>query len=81
MMYLVQYLPEWIPGVQFKKVAREGRELQERIRNDGWSKAIPHLQRNDLGSCLAANLYKESTSNEKMEIGKDALGVIYSGKS
>ena len=68
-----------MPGVQFKSVARTGFELQEGIRHGGWSKAIEHLVRGTLGSCLAAEYMDESASNEKMAIVRDALGVMYGG--
>jgi hypothetical protein len=75
----VRHLPAWLPGVQFKSVARTGFELQEGIRHGGWSKAIEHLVRGTLGSCLAAEYMDESASNEKMAVVRDALGVMYGG--
>ena len=36
---MLRYVPEWVPGARFKRIARQGRELVDDMRNGvlNWS--------------------------------------------
>ena len=37
-IYLVKYIPEWFPGAEFKRRAREGSEIAKTVLN------VPYMQ-------------------------------------
>src|ERR1700761_7391876 len=41
---MLKYVPEWVPGAHFKKVAREGWELAQDLQNKPFAWALKQFQ-------------------------------------
>jgi hypothetical protein len=42
-MYAVQYLPDWLPGTNFKRVAKELRSKSAKILNDPFNELMSSM--------------------------------------
>ncbi|KAF8147907.1 cytochrome P450 [Mycena galopus ATCC 62051] len=77
---VLKYLPEWFPGAQFKRIAREGRLLSQAIRNVPFAETKRRMASGGAQSCFtvnalrdlesAATYYQESTV-------KDVAAMMY----
>jgi hypothetical protein len=61
-LYIVKYVPEWVPGAGFKRQAKEWRKLQEAVRNRPFKMVQEQRVRFRLLTSLQARLLLTFTS-------------------
>ncbi|PVF98744.1 cytochrome P450 [Serendipita vermifera] len=72
----LRYIPEWTPGVRFKKLARESTAISNKIRYLPF-KRVKELYREDsLGECIAKDLMDESEGKFDDDV-RDATSILY----
>jgi cytochrome P450 len=82
---ILKYIPEWVPGASFQKVAREGRELSKELQNKPFAWAMKQF---DEGNALPS-FFKDLMENkevasddpaEALHIIQCATAVMYASK-
>ncbi|KAL1742804.1 cytochrome P450 [Schizophyllum fasciatum] len=79
---ILKYVPEWVPGADFRRVAREGYELAQELQEKPWAWAQDQYAKGEakpsfFTALLAAkgSFSKDATEEEKMM--KKACAVMY----
>ncbi|KAJ7714913.1 cytochrome P450 [Mycena metata] len=62
---VLKYVPEWFPGADFKRVAREGRLLSQAIKEIPFAETKRRMVTGDAKSCFTANALRELESGDK----------------
>ncbi|KAJ7290617.1 cytochrome P450 [Mycena rebaudengoi] len=61
---ILKYVPEWFPGADFKRIAREGRLLSQAIREIPFAETKRRMASGDAKSCFAENALREIESGD-----------------
>jgi hypothetical protein len=82
---ILKYVPEWVPGASFQKVAREGRELSEELQKKPFAWAVKQFEEGNALPSFFKDLMenKEIASDDLAEaqhIIKCATAVMYASK-
>ncbi|PVF93579.1 cytochrome P450 [Serendipita vermifera] len=72
--HFLRFIPDWIPGLRFKHLAREGSELNRKIRHEAYKKSLKLYESGTLGHCILHDLLEEFGDNEDVQ---DATAVLY----
>ncbi|KAJ7880112.1 cytochrome P450 [Mycena leptocephala] len=62
---ILKYLPEWFPGAQFKRIAREGRFLSQAIRNVPFAETKRRMTSGEVTSCFTSKALRDLESGGK----------------
>ncbi|KAF7368512.1 Cytochrome p450 [Mycena venus] len=62
---ILKYLPEWFPGAQFKRIAREGRSLSQAIRNVPFAETKRRMASGEATSCFTSKALRDLESGGK----------------
>ncbi|KAJ7810955.1 cytochrome P450 [Mycena olivaceomarginata] len=62
---ILKYLPEWFPGGQFKRIAREGRSLSQAIRNVPFAETKRLMASGEATSCFTSKALRDLESGGK----------------
>jgi len=79
---VLKYVPEWVPGAGFRKIAREGRELAEELQEKPWAWANEQLKNGNAKSSFFTALMEQpgiATKDLDAELimKKKACAVMY----
>lgn len=74
----LKYVPEWLFGMEFQRIATEGYALQNKIRTFPCSQALIHWGQGTLGTCLVKNYFDNPQGEEQFVLVRDTIGVIHS---
>ncbi|KAJ6559693.1 cytochrome P450 [Mycena capillaripes] len=59
---VLKYVPEWFPGADFKRIAREGRLLSQAVREIPFAEAKRRMGSREAKPCFTANALRELES-------------------
>lgn len=72
--HFLRFVPSWIPGLRFKQLAKEGSELNRKIRHTAYKRGLQLYESGTLGHCILHDLLEEFGDNEDV---RDATAVLY----
>ncbi|KAF8145740.1 cytochrome P450 [Mycena galopus ATCC 62051] len=62
---ILKYVPEWFPGAQFKRIAREGRHLSQAVRNVPFAETKRRMASGEAMSCFTSKALCDLESGGK----------------
>ncbi|KAI0050246.1 cytochrome P450 [Auriscalpium vulgare] len=79
MFPFLRHLPEWLPGMGFKSLARRGHELAEASINEPWNTFKEAAAQGTAPECIGLHELREreSDSDEEERAVVEALGSLY----
>lgn len=77
-LHFLRFVPDWIPGLRFKQLIRQGNDLSEKIRYRAYRKGVELYRTGTLGHSILNDLLEEFGENEDVQ---DATAVLYMAAS
>ncbi|KAJ7618765.1 cytochrome P450 [Roridomyces roridus] len=77
---LLKYVPEWMPGAGFKKIAREGRVLTQALRNVPFAEAKRQMMSGEVKPSFTASALRDLEAEDNYydeNIVKDVAATMY----
>ncbi|PVF92957.1 cytochrome P450 [Serendipita vermifera] len=71
---ILRFVPDWIPGLRFKRLARDGTDLSDKVRYRAYTRGLELYKAGTLGHCILNDLLEESGDNEDV---RDASSNLY----
>ncbi|PVF97212.1 cytochrome P450 [Serendipita vermifera] len=76
--HFLRFIPDWVPGLRFKKLARKGSDLSEKIRYKAYQRGAELYKSGTLGHSILHDLLDEFGESEDVQ---DAAGILYTAAS
>lgn len=77
-LHFVRFVPDWIPGLRFKEIIREGNELFPKIRYKAYQRGLELYKSGTLGHSILNDLLEEFGESDDV---RDATAVLYTAAS
>ncbi|PVF92956.1 cytochrome P450 [Serendipita vermifera] len=72
--HFLRFVPDWVPGLRYKQVAREGSDVNPKVRHRAYTRALELYKSGTLGHCILNDLLEEFGEDEDV---RDATSVLY----
>ncbi|KAK6988623.1 cytochrome P450 [Favolaschia claudopus] len=79
---ILKYVPEWFPGAQFQRIAKEGRKLSESLRNIPFAETKRKMASGNIRPCFtseALRVLESGNSFYNETTVKNVAGMMYLG--
>ncbi|PVF93570.1 cytochrome P450 [Serendipita vermifera] len=73
----LRFIPDWVPGLRFKYLIKEGNDLARKIRYKPYNKGVELYKAGTLGHCILSDLLDEFGENEDIQ---DVLATLYAAE-
>ncbi|KAI0318125.1 cytochrome P450, partial [Amylostereum chailletii] len=74
---ILKYVPEWFPGAQFKRVAREGYKLAQELQNGAWSWATDQYEKGTAKESVFTFLMDKVARGADVKRVKEDCALLY----
>ncbi|PVF97367.1 cytochrome P450 [Serendipita vermifera] len=75
--HFLRFIPDWVPGLRFKQLAREGGDLSHKIRYAAYNMGVELHKSGELDHSILNDLLDEFGESADTQ---DATGVLYTSK-
>ncbi|PVF97331.1 cytochrome P450 [Serendipita vermifera] len=76
--HFLRFIPDWVPGLRFKYLSREGKRLSHLLRYRAYKRGVELYKSGTLGHCILNDLLEEFGESEDVQ---DATAVLYGAGS
>ncbi|PVF97326.1 cytochrome P450 [Serendipita vermifera] len=70
----LRFIPDWVPGLRFKYLIREGQRLSHKVRHLAYRRSVELFKSGSLGHCILSDLLEEFGEGDDTQ---DATSVLY----
>ncbi|PVF93566.1 cytochrome P450 [Serendipita vermifera] len=72
--HFLRFIPDWVPGLRFKELIRDGHDLAEKIRYRPYRKGLALHKSGTLGHSILNDLLEEFGDDDDV---RDAVAILY----
>lgn len=76
--HFLRFIPDWVPGLRFKQIIKEGNDLAEKVRYRVYNRGLELHQAGKLEHCILRELLEVYGPNVDVQ---DATATLYTGAS
>ncbi|PVF93583.1 cytochrome P450 [Serendipita vermifera] len=74
----LRFIPDWVPGLRFKQLIREGKVLSKRVRFSAFERGVGLYNSGRLGHSILGDLFEEFGETDDV---RDAVATLYTAAS